>query len=520
MAARIFEYRKGPIFANLVLADEINRATPKTQSALLEAMAERTVSVEGKPLPLPSPFFVLATENPIEMEGVYPLPEAQLDRFLVKLIVKMPTLETLTKIGARAEEPGPPTAITTPEQLQLPAERRAVDPGRAARRGVCREDRPRDPRDARRALRRRSARDAGADGVRPRPGARRRAARRSRSTTSLRRRRPSFAIASASASKRKPKASPRTRSSRRSSKHDRGRADVDARRRVALLSPEIVARLSAACPSSRGSSRASGAPAAVARGASGPGIETIDLRPYAVGDDTRRIAWHAYARLEKLLIRLVADEAPLRLTLVVDQSASMGYGGSGEPNKLRQAARVAAGFAAVALGGEDRVAVAGVRPVSGRGACRASSRRSIASTPAGKTDIAASVRAAIQTAPGRSLCVIVSDFFEPHGVLAGAREARRFGHDVALVEVLAPFEIDPPDLDGMDLEDEETGELVELPETGTRDRFAEALAAHRASIDEAARTMDAAVVRTSTNEPFETIVTRALAAGVFAGSST
>lgn len=110
-------YRRGPIFANLVLADEINRATPKTQSALLEAMAERTVSVEGKPLPLPRPFFVLATENPIESEGVYALPEAQLDRFLVKLIVRMPTLEALAQIGARAEDPSPPPALTSPEEL-------------------------------------------------------------------------------------------------------------------------------------------------------------------------------------------------------------------------------------------------------------------------------------------------------------------------------------------------------------------------------------------------------------------
>jgi MoxR-like ATPase len=110
-------YRPGPIFANLILADEINRATPKTQSALLEAMAERTVSVEGKPRDLPSPFFVLATENPIEMEGVFPLPEAQLDRFLMKLVVTMPDLETLTRIGARAEEPKPPSAVTFPDEL-------------------------------------------------------------------------------------------------------------------------------------------------------------------------------------------------------------------------------------------------------------------------------------------------------------------------------------------------------------------------------------------------------------------
>jgi len=110
-------YRPGPIFANLVLADEINRATPKTQSALLEAMAERTVTVDGQARPLPTPFFVLATENPIEMEGVYPLPEAQLDRFLVKLVMHIPDLETLTRIGARAEEPPPPTALTSPEEL-------------------------------------------------------------------------------------------------------------------------------------------------------------------------------------------------------------------------------------------------------------------------------------------------------------------------------------------------------------------------------------------------------------------
>src|SRR4051812_16658022 len=120
-------YRPGPIFANLVLADEINRATPKTQSALLEAMAERTVSVEGQPRDLPSPFFVLATENPIEMEGVFPLPEAQLDRFLMKLLVKMPDLDTLARIGARAEEPKPPAPVTFPEEmLEVQAAVRAV----------------------------------------------------------------------------------------------------------------------------------------------------------------------------------------------------------------------------------------------------------------------------------------------------------------------------------------------------------------------------------------------------------
>lgn len=93
-----FEFQKGPIFSNLVLADEINRATPKTQSALLEAMQEQTVTVGNTTYSLPQPFMVLATQNPIEMEGTYPLPEAQLDRFLFKLNVKFPTLEELRSI--------------------------------------------------------------------------------------------------------------------------------------------------------------------------------------------------------------------------------------------------------------------------------------------------------------------------------------------------------------------------------------------------------------------------------------
>jgi MoxR-like ATPase len=85
-----FEFREGPVFTNLLLADEINRTPPKTQAALLEAMEERQVSVDGRPRPLPAPFLVAATQNPVEYEGTYPLPEAQLDRFLLKLTVPLP----------------------------------------------------------------------------------------------------------------------------------------------------------------------------------------------------------------------------------------------------------------------------------------------------------------------------------------------------------------------------------------------------------------------------------------------
>ena len=100
---REFVFQPGPLFANLVLADEINRASPKTQSALLEAMQERQVTVLGKTHPLPDPFFVMATQNPIELEGTYPLPEAQLDRFLFKLEVRRGDAAVLQRIVENRE---------------------------------------------------------------------------------------------------------------------------------------------------------------------------------------------------------------------------------------------------------------------------------------------------------------------------------------------------------------------------------------------------------------------------------
>ena len=106
-----FQFQSGPIFANVVLADEINRATPKTQSALLEAMQERTVSAGGVTRSLPEPFFVLATQNPLEQEGTYPLPEAQMDRFLLKIEVPFPTEEELKAIVMR-------TTSGTAEQVE------------------------------------------------------------------------------------------------------------------------------------------------------------------------------------------------------------------------------------------------------------------------------------------------------------------------------------------------------------------------------------------------------------------
>jgi MoxR-like ATPase len=116
-----FELRRGPIFANILLGDEINRASPKTQSALLEAMQEGQVTLEGESLHLPEPFLVLATQNPIEYEGTFPLPEAQLDRFMIKLAVGYPSpeeeKEILRRRRQRAQDEVTLAAVLAPEQL-------------------------------------------------------------------------------------------------------------------------------------------------------------------------------------------------------------------------------------------------------------------------------------------------------------------------------------------------------------------------------------------------------------------
>ena len=114
-----FTAKKGPVFANLVLADEINRAPPKVQSALLEAMQEKQVTIGGETFALPSPFLVLATQNPIEQEGTYPLPEAQVDRFMLKLTVSYPDREMEKEIMRRVStaDPSPLSVVATPADL-------------------------------------------------------------------------------------------------------------------------------------------------------------------------------------------------------------------------------------------------------------------------------------------------------------------------------------------------------------------------------------------------------------------
>jgi MoxR-like ATPase len=130
-----FSFRAGPVFTNLLLADEINRTPPKTQAALLEAMQERQVSVEGQPRPLPEPFVVIATQNPVEYEGTYPLPEAQLDRFLLKLTMPLPSREEEVGIVRRHADGFDPGDLTA-AGLRPVAGHADLDAARAAVRTV------------------------------------------------------------------------------------------------------------------------------------------------------------------------------------------------------------------------------------------------------------------------------------------------------------------------------------------------------------------------------------------------
>ena len=116
---KVRRFQPGPVFANLVLADEINRATPKTQSAMLEAMQEKTVTIANRSYPLEAPFFVLATQNPLEMEGTYPLPEAQLDRFMFKINVLYPSVDELIAIMDRTTGAETPSASKVADGKQV-----------------------------------------------------------------------------------------------------------------------------------------------------------------------------------------------------------------------------------------------------------------------------------------------------------------------------------------------------------------------------------------------------------------
>ena len=452
--SRRFEFQRGPIFAHIVLADEINRATPKTQSALLEAMQEQSVTVGKQTYPLPPPFFVLATQNPIEMEGTYPLPEAQLDRFMFKLRVEPPAREELHAILDRTTGSVEP-AVRPVLGTRAPAgDARAGAPGagRAPRAGLRRPAGRGDAPDAvvgrggeaLRALRQLAARRAGGDAGGEDRGAARRPLR------AVVRRRPARRAAGAAP----PRAAQlrgrgrgrvgrrgRERGARRAARNpqvgdakltppsapaadatDRAREDgalgggrFDERFLRKLESLVLTIRRSARM--SAGLLRANRASKRV-----GAGLEFADHRDYAAGDDLRYLDWNLYGRLGRLALRLFQEEEDLLVEVLVDASASMSVG---SPPKLDLALQIGAALAYIGLANLDRVALSPLGddqapvlpPARGKGAILPILRFLGGVRASGRVGLAAAVRAFLsrRRRRRRGLAIVISDFYDPAG---------------------------------------------------------------------------------------------------------
>jgi MoxR-like ATPase len=382
-----FDVELGPVFANLVLADEINRAPAKVQSALLEVMAERQVSIGGTTYPLPSPFLVLATQNPIESEGVYPLPEAQRDRFLMKVEVGHPTMAEEMEIVRRMSVAPPyaeqvlsldelrrcrrastASSCTTPsgeyavrlvmatrepERWGLPHIRPHLAHGASPRgslglvQGLEGARGPARPR-----LR--------AAGRRRRPGRRRPGPPPRADVRGARRRGAGDPSGRAGPREGRPAAGRARRSSRRST-GARARAwrEVPLMRRraptPALPPPPLAPEASVRRLSLQVARRLDGILQGEHLGyLPGPGTEPAEARAYSPGDDVRRIDWAVTARTGEPHVRQSVAERELETTLVVDLTASMSFG-TARSEKRDVAVALAAAFSHLAVGPGDRL---------------------------------------------------------------------------------------------------------------------------------------------------------------------
>ena len=382
---RRFEFQPGPIFANLVLADEINRATPKTQSALLEAMQEQSVTVAGKTHNLGRPFFVLATQNPLEMEGTYPLPEAQLDRFFFKLLVKYPSARgdgddpRPHDRGGRAPAPsrsstasGSASCRTSPGRSRSPTTSAATASRWSWPRIPTTSWPPRrpgvtsataQPRGAQAMIlaakikaildhRYHVARDDLREVARPGLAA----------PADPQLRRPGREHPGGRHHRRHPgegrNASPGrlTRDGLQGIAAKRGRACPLRVRKVLRRRSSIPAssRSWNTSPSSRAGCSAGSSWRSAGRCSSAGAIEFADHREYTPGDDFRYLDWNLFARHDELLLKRFQEEEDLHVYILLDSSRSMAFG---TPPKFDYARQVAAALAYIALADLDRVSV-------------------------------------------------------------------------------------------------------------------------------------------------------------------
>ncbi len=360
-------FRRGPVFANLVLADEINRAAPKTQSALLESMAEHHVTVGGTTYHLEEPFLVVATQNPIEQEGTYPLPEAQLDRFMMEIHVSYPTAEQEEEIVMRTTS-GPtalPAAALDRQDFPEPA-----------RLGLCRS--PARPRLLARRARvrgqppgRRAGLDDGARlrglGSRParvaEPGVGRQGAGLVDGTygTDDRGHQSGGHADSAAPPDREPSGRGRLDHVRAGCRSSSGMHRVMTQLRSRFLDLRALAALEHMRFSTRHRIEGaySGKHQSLQQGGAG---EFVDFREYSGGEDLRRLDWKVFGRTGKAFVRLHQDETNLACTLAIDTSGSMDFGAqsvrAAGGSKLQYVQYLATALSHVITQAQDQVGVA------------------------------------------------------------------------------------------------------------------------------------------------------------------
>jgi MoxR-like ATPase len=417
-----FAARKGPVFTNLLLADEINRAPAKVQSALLEAMQERQVTLGDASHPLPAPFMVFATQNPIEQEGTYPLPEAQIDRFLLKAKVDYPKPDEERLIFDRmlmGEIPSVSRVLKADAINRLGQRVREIYIDERLRDYMvslvtATRPRPRDRAGRHRAadrLRRLAARDAGVLRSLPR--------QRVPARPRLRRARGREGDRQGRAAASHP-AHVRSRGGERHHRHGGG-SDSRARRSAlsatSMLDRETFSRIRRVQIRTRTilESGIGGAYHAVFKGR---GMEFAEVREYQPGDDVRTIDWNVTARMGSLHIKKFVEERDLTLLLVVDVSGSQAFG-SDVRLKRDYAAELAAvlAFSAV-LESRPRRRGAVLRPHRGLRAAqpgprstRCASCATCSRAPQGRgTDIAGALRFAQRVMKRRGIVAVISDF--------------------------------------------------------------------------------------------------------------
>ena len=469
---RVLRFVPGPIFAQIILADEINRTPPKTQAALLEAMQEYHVTAAGRTYPLERPFFVLATQNPIELEGTYPLPEAQLDRFMFNIVMTyLPEDEevrVVTRTTGAATEP-PSRVLTGAAILEIQQLVRQVAVAEEiARYAVRLVDcvAPGPPGRSRLRARvgqvgRRAARLAGADSRRQGARAAARPLSRVRSPTSRRWRRPvlrhriipNFYAES-------------ERVTRRSHRRPAARGGAACRAAACERWPPPPRR-ERPLPRSRrprpagddGAEGADGGGRLPVRAASQPvqGLQRRVRRVSAVpcpATISSTLDWKVYARSDRHYVKKFEEETNLDCHLLLDVSASMAYRGAAPMSKLEYGSR-ARGIAGVPdepAAGRDRADR--VRPphrvaaaARGRGpdTCTRCCWRWSGCTPGEQSDLGRPLRQLAASVMKRSLVVLISDLLhDAEPVISGLRHLKARGCDVIVFQVLDPNELTFP----------------------------------------------------------------------------